>query len=772
MKRRRSWSDLVDVVAKLIFIIGLVVFPFVYSEFTFSAAGDVELTGSAFVDPDAEDTHQASQWVITDASGGGNTVFDSGADASNLTTITVPAATFTNGVTYYWKVRYQDQHDVWSDYSAEASFLYGSGATPTPTPTNTATTTTTTTATATATTTTTTTTTVTASQTITITVTITPTVTATDDAPIPLWVNLENPNCNNSYSLGQTMNISYYQDGEIISFARLGSTNSLSELRQDVYLSLDDGVTYNRVKKDVPYTGATWENHLKYSYKVLKVNTTFDIPNDSSYVTDDAKLAVVVYWGASNDQGQTFTPSSTWENTAGPWVGSDRSDCSFPITGEIAPPTVTPTFTPVPGVSLNVLIPKKGDSWKVGEQQEIRWTETYTENSEKIDKVSIYLSRDSGITYDSPLILKADDTGSTSVEVKSSYTTNKAVVKIDAFSSANEKIAEGVSEIFTIGSSQSPIGNTANNLLVLGTVLSALIPFIISLGLASPELVNRAALAVYAMKSPLSFLFPSKSKSKNYSVAFDSITKKPIAKAIVRLYSEPDGRLKESQLTSELGAFGILAGSGDYSLTITKPGYQFPSVLIKDSFANYSNLYTGQTLQIKTNNMNEREFLKVSVPLDPSKYSNWDLVGLKSMKVIQSFFKIIRIPLTSIGTIYTLYLAFTMHSNLNYVILVVYGLIWALEIKNLTMPKKYGIVLDQNGKPLDLVIIRLFDVLHNLKGTVVSSADGKFVLNINKGSYIVEAQKVGYHNFKSQALKINKAQDFAKIKVVLNKINK
>ena len=103
------------------------------------AASNVTLTGSAFSDTDAEDTHQASQWIVRDS---GGTVYDSGTDLANLTTITIAGATFTSGTTYYWKVRYQDQHEVWSLYSDENSFVYGGGtvtATPTPSSTPTST---------------------------------------------------------------------------------------------------------------------------------------------------------------------------------------------------------------------------------------------------------------------------------------------------------------------------------------------------------------------------------------------------------------------------------------------------------------------------------------------------------------------------------------------------------------------------------------------------------------------------------------------------------
>ena len=56
----------------------------------------------------------------------GNIVFDSGTDTLDLTSITVPSGILSNYATYYWHVRYQDNHDAWSDWSAETSFTVSS----------------------------------------------------------------------------------------------------------------------------------------------------------------------------------------------------------------------------------------------------------------------------------------------------------------------------------------------------------------------------------------------------------------------------------------------------------------------------------------------------------------------------------------------------------------------------------------------------------------------------------------------------------------------
>jgi hypothetical protein len=90
------------------------------------------LESSSFSDPEGH-SHNASQWQITDRAGKYDYLdFDSGEDANNLTYIAIPSDTLKNGETYYWRVRYRDNHDGWSEWSEETSFqTIGKGGLPT-----------------------------------------------------------------------------------------------------------------------------------------------------------------------------------------------------------------------------------------------------------------------------------------------------------------------------------------------------------------------------------------------------------------------------------------------------------------------------------------------------------------------------------------------------------------------------------------------------------------------------------------------------------------
>lgn len=68
-------------------------------------------------------SHKASQWQITTTSADySSPIYDSGTDESNLTSLNVPGGTLSEGITYYWRVRHQDEKNNWSTWSDETSF--------------------------------------------------------------------------------------------------------------------------------------------------------------------------------------------------------------------------------------------------------------------------------------------------------------------------------------------------------------------------------------------------------------------------------------------------------------------------------------------------------------------------------------------------------------------------------------------------------------------------------------------------------------------------
>jgi len=79
----------------------------------------VTLFAAEFVDDDG-DTHQASQWIIKNASG--DSVYAGSFDAANKNSFTVPAGTLQANTQYFWQVIYRDDRGIDSSASTPTSF--------------------------------------------------------------------------------------------------------------------------------------------------------------------------------------------------------------------------------------------------------------------------------------------------------------------------------------------------------------------------------------------------------------------------------------------------------------------------------------------------------------------------------------------------------------------------------------------------------------------------------------------------------------------------
>ncbi len=82
------------------------------------------LVASAFSDPDAGDTHAASEWMVCNSDG--TLLWDPGATTTNITSITIPSGVLQLATTYRWRVCYQDNHGAWSGWSATFVFTTAS----------------------------------------------------------------------------------------------------------------------------------------------------------------------------------------------------------------------------------------------------------------------------------------------------------------------------------------------------------------------------------------------------------------------------------------------------------------------------------------------------------------------------------------------------------------------------------------------------------------------------------------------------------------------
>lgn len=744
------------------------------------ALDSVTLTASSFSDPDSEDTHKASQWVVRNST---TTIYDSGTDTTNLVSITIPASYFTVGETYWWKVRYQDNHNVWSNYSDEASFIYGSSSL-TATPTSTSTTTSTATPTATA------------------TVTSTPKIYTDDVFRDGIFTHPDNVCLGNTASFSYMV---YYRD--LMDYYLSGKKNFF----HDIYLTLDGGKNYTRVISDLDYTGGTWVNVSRNSLKYLKVNFTLPFPSDSSYLTDQAAVLAHVYqypmysWGNKFTKAERFGDSS-WKDV-GAWNNFAFMSDFFKISDCGNQNSTTKTTTKQ---CLNTIIsPKKGDTWKVGNTYQVLWLNG-NQASGDVKKVNIYLSKNNGASFDNLLAVSVENQGVAQVKAVQAYATPRAMLKIDGFADSGEMISSCMSDSFEIKGGEEGLsggiggsgigeagkaGTIANTLLVLGSLFAALATYLLTLAATIPMIANILSRISYpfargtypetiAADAPafertfarVSHLFapPVWPRQKPaWGVVYDTVSKKPLSRVVLRVFSEPDGRLRQTISSNEKGEFGFLVPSGRYSITASRFGFNFPShIVLGSSDGRFANIYRGGEIEVNTPEAQDKAPININIPMDPTHLNVIDISAVSVIRAIQRLFEAIRLPIMAIGTLAAIYLVVERGLWFDWLIVAIYIVLWALEVKYLFKKRTYGIVTGDDGEPLGLVIIRVLDAAGKIKSTAVTGDDGKFILSLDPGLYRFDASKPGYVSSRSKLIRISRASDLGNVTLKLTKLSR
>ena len=791
-------------------------------DFVHGASGDVTLTSSAFSDPDAEDTFNASEWVVRNS---GTTVYDQ--TLGGVNSVTIPAGTFSNGVTYFWKVRYQDQHLLWSDYSAESSFVYG-GGTPDPSvvPSGTSSVSSSSTPTPGASS--------TISATSTAIVSLTPTPNPSP-SPAPtatcvfgwaLWngnwvcgdpqsfsTSVLVPEDQNDFCAEDLVKVTYYYHyGQVIN-GTLGAktlqdyidlakkTNSSGELDSpvhDIYLSTDGGSVYKLIDHDFdPMSGAVMEkiptSHKNRDYPFageidyLKVTHYVKIPKDT--ISDPSKAKLLIYvannrhpvnYGAlpagtmyidngGVNLGDSFlfdsNNKSYWDASSG-----DVMDFANGVQAKVCA-AVSPTSSVTPTSDAMCKSTITGPSqWSSTQTNRIAWATGFETPPDQNQTINILLS--SGTSTANPLAVMQKDTGS--YEAKYDSGSAKSVdLKLEQYVSG--KLASSCSVNLKVSSGAGTCtGNnclprTLQTVFVLGSLIATLLSLLLT-GLSAFPAASRVLSGIFNLLSSPIWGAGWPAGKHAWGIVYDTSNKTPIEKALIRVFSEPGGRLRSTIRTNKNGQFGFVLPAGVYSIAVSHSGYDFPTRLVATSTDGpYANLYRGGNFKAEGDGT-EKAQINFNVPLDRVKVSSFDLVELKVLSTVSRFFQAIRMPLMILGTLSTAYLVFTQARTLDYVLAAIYVALWAWEIRNMLKKRAYGLVRDQQGNPVSLVMIRVLDRFNKLRTTIVTGDDGKFQTNLDPGEYKFDISRPGYKSIRTQMIKISNVSDLGRLDLNLTKL--
>lgn len=264
-------------------------------------------------------------------------------------------------------------------------------------------------------------------------------------------------------------------------------------------------------------------------------------------------------------------------------------------------------------------------------------------------------------------------------------------------------------------------------------------------GLALVNLGTAVSLAnllpfLYALfTQPLLLL--GRRKRKKWGVVYNSITKVPIDLAVVRLIDQASGRVVRTRITDKQGRYFFMAKPGNYLITVTKPGYIFPTVALREvkDDLQYTDVYHGEAIEVREASRQ----ITANIPLDPVVPTE------KPLKlVIRYYLRRAQIVIASLSVIFALGLLLvspTWYMLVYFVAQVgIFALFWRLARPS--KPKGWGIVYDENTKkPLTNAIVRIFDHDYNrLLDTQVTDAKGRYSFLVGNNKYYTTYEKGGY----------------------------
>lgn len=258
----------------------------------------------------------------------------------------------------------------------------------------------------------------------------------------------------------------------------------------------------------------------------------------------------------------------------------------------------------------------------------------------------------------------------------------------------------------------------------------------------------------YVFLQPL--LFVGRRKRKEWGVVYNALTKLPVDLAVVRLVDKKTGRIKMSRVTDANGRYLFIADPGEYTLEVTKQGFQFPSSVLRGSTLDgeFVDLYHGEAIEVSS----AQQTLTPNIPMDPAgttktpKRIIWDkrlrfgqqVVAFSGIALAAAAFYVSPTPL--VGGMLGLHLVmyFTFHK--------------------LVLPKKptgWGIVYEEGTKkPLSNAVVRLFTKQYDkLVATAVTDRKGRYAFLVGPSTYFLRSEAKGYDTHVGEDIVLSERQE-------------
>jgi hypothetical protein len=244
-------------------------------------------------------------------------------------------------------------------------------------------------------------------------------------------------------------------------------------------------------------------------------------------------------------------------------------------------------------------------------------------------------------------------------------------------------------------------------------------------------------------------------RKKEWGVVYDSITKRPIDLAVIRVFDAKTNRLLQTRVTDRNGRYHFVLESGDYYVVVQKQEYAFPSALLREASADekYTDLYYGKPVKIT-----EKRSLTMNIPVDPDKkmVSNRRALFAHFMRRAQYL-------LLFTGPVFAAISLIVKPQPWVLAVMVAHLIGLGLYLRIMLPPalKDWGAIKVMNtDKPLKRAVTRIFDSRFNkLLDIQVTDSKGRYSFLAGNNIYYVTAEKEGFVPRKSDFIDLRRNED-------------
>lgn len=220
-------------------------------------------------------------------------------------------------------------------------------------------------------------------------------------------------------------------------------------------------------------------------------------------------------------------------------------------------------------------------------------------------------------------------------------------------------------------------------------------------------------------------------KSRKTGVIYNSVTKQPVARAVIRMFDIETNKLIKTSVSDTLGYFWVPEKNVSAKILVRLPGYVFPSSLVIGK--------EDPPFRYVVKDIVDDISKPFSIPIDP--------VGKVSARfqvwyVIKQFYNILNEIILFILTLFSGFMFLRYGGVLNilfFILGIIMLIVFVYERLTLYKLSSFGTVYYKNGTEVSNAVIDLYDrEFNHLVQRRISSNRGKYLLYVPNGNYVLK----------------------------------